>query len=141
MANSSYTAAVSLLSKFQTKRERFIICRSMGSTAEEKPRIPLLTPYKMGNFQLSHRYNFFDFFFFYSTTGDFIFTRGLGITELFWDGPCDFLVGIAFVVWFLDVLVCIVCSCLKILACDNEFCGSVVGNGSWKIMAKKWEIW
>ncbi|XP_042036430.1 putative 12-oxophytodienoate reductase 11 [Salvia splendens] len=27
----------------------------MGNTAEEKPQIPLLTPYQMGNFQLSHR--------------------------------------------------------------------------------------
>nr|QOC60026.1 12-oxo-phytodienoic acid reductase [Salvia miltiorrhiza] len=27
----------------------------MGSTAEDKPQIPLLTPYKMGKFQLSHR--------------------------------------------------------------------------------------
>lgn len=30
--------------------------QNMGSTAEEKPQIPLLTPYQMGNFQLSHRY-------------------------------------------------------------------------------------
>ncbi|KAG6388890.1 hypothetical protein SASPL_150326 [Salvia splendens] len=29
--------------------------QNMGNTTEEKPQIPLLTPYKMGNFQLSHR--------------------------------------------------------------------------------------
>ncbi|KAL1533868.1 12-oxophytodienoate reductase 1 [Salvia divinorum] len=51
----SFTTAFSLLPKFQREKHKILICKNMGNTAEEKPQIPLLTPYKMGNFQLSHR--------------------------------------------------------------------------------------
>nr|WCQ76799.1 OPR3-5 [Salvia miltiorrhiza] len=55
MGTSTSTTSFSILFNSQRESPPLLICKNMGSTAEDKPQIPLLTPYKMGKFQLSHR--------------------------------------------------------------------------------------